>query len=175
MIAIRKCNCSTFILQNVYDSLNYCQAVICPNIKTIQSRFWRMGDFEHRSPRIEACKTPLSFGKLLPAKNAAPPSENWTMTGRLSSLPASKTAFTVLVVVQLYAGMAKPFSLACLRRFHARSPVITPAWKDQATKGGPQHEFKLILKRTLSAYSPTLRWSGVSGLRSSISTLNCRF
>ena len=37
---------------------------------------------------------------------AEPPSENWIMTGRSSLAPASSTALTVEVLVQLKAGMA---------------------------------------------------------------------
>mmetsp|Transcript_49292 Transcript_49292/g.137006 ORF Transcript_49292/g.137006 Transcript_49292/m.137006 type:complete len:243 (-) Transcript_49292:679-1407(-) len=48
------------------------------------------------------------------------------MTGRFSCFPASNTAFTVLVLVQLKAGIAKPLNFAYSRRVQAASPVMTP-------------------------------------------------
>merc|ERR1719223_1751832 len=65
---------------------------------------------------------------LFPAKKAAPPSENWMYAGMPSFAAASRTEFTLLLVTQLKAGMAKPLAFANFRRLHARSPVTTPAF-----------------------------------------------
>ena len=46
---------------------------------------------------------------------------------RSLALRAFKTALTVLVLVQLNKGIAKPSSLANFMRLHATSPVTTPA------------------------------------------------
>jgi hypothetical protein len=46
------------------------------------------------------------LGSDLPAKKAAPPSENWMMMGRSSLAAASSTPLIVEVEVQLKAGMA---------------------------------------------------------------------
>mmetsp|Transcript_72649 Transcript_72649/g.210308 ORF Transcript_72649/g.210308 Transcript_72649/m.210308 type:complete len:213 (-) Transcript_72649:116-754(-) len=50
------------------------------------------------------------------------------ITGRFKSLPASRTALTVLVDVQFTAGIAKPFALANRNKAQQRSPVMTPAF-----------------------------------------------
>jgi len=54
----------------------------------------------------------LSLGRPLPAKNCAPPFENWMITGEFTFLAVSKTAFTELLLITLTAGKANSFSLA---------------------------------------------------------------
>jgi hypothetical protein len=45
-------------------------------------------------------------------KNCAPPLENWTIVGELTSLAADKTALTEFVPMQFTAGSANSFALA---------------------------------------------------------------
>ena len=57
------------------------------------------------APRIAAFS--LVFLIPLPARNAAPPLENWMMTGELMSLAAWRIALMVDVEVQLKADKEK--------------------------------------------------------------------
>src|SRR5690606_7636941 len=76
------------------------------------------------APAMEACC--WSFGKLLPAKNCAPPFENWIMTGEFTFLAVSNTAFTVFELITLTAGKAKEFSFAYAYKSLSSSPYLTP-------------------------------------------------
>ena len=63
-----------------------------------------MGDIGH-------CLIPLHLCLSIPARKAAPPLENWIMTGELMSRAAWSTALMVEVDVQLNAGRATLLSL----------------------------------------------------------------
>jgi hypothetical protein len=68
----------------------------------------------------------LALSRPLPAKNCAPPLENWMIAGEFSSLAVSMTAFTVLVLMTLTAGSAKCLALARSKIACNSSPVATP-------------------------------------------------
>ena len=107
------------------------------------------------APSTEACFCVLS--SALPAKKAAPPSENWIMIGRSSDLAASSTALHVDVDVQLNAGIAYPFAFACLSSAHATSPVTTPA----SIPGTSFHELRAAARSKQVTSEESTCWSGL--------------
>lgn len=63
----------------------------------------------------------------LAGKELCAPFENWMIAGEFSSLAASMTAFTVLVLMTFTAGRANFFALAKAKTAWQASPVATPA------------------------------------------------
>src|SRR5438128_2631113 len=75
-------------------------------------------------PEIFACN--LSLGIPLPAKNCAPPLENWMIIGEFTLAAASSAALTVSVPVTLTAGRANWLFFASLYNASSSSPNNTP-------------------------------------------------
>ena len=90
-----------------------------------------------RAPTIDPSTDALSpFAPIpLPATNAPPPCENWTMTGAFAFAAVSITALMVLEPVQLAAGRAKWLAFANAKISETASPVRTPAgnWSQRLT------------------------------------------